>query len=190
MNENQIRREILKILYDDERKSSVSFLDSKTLERNLNIDENDLRFNVNYLENKGYLKKEGFLGGDFIANISHKGIDLIENNEEFNTKFPLVNITNVNNSRGVSVNSNNVQIDVNDSINITDSFNKLYKQIDPSNDNANEIKENLKLIENELTKEAINQSTISNSVNWLKINAYWTIPMITQIITSVMMGNG
>lgn len=86
-------------------------------------------------------------------------------------------ITNVYNSQGVVTNSNNVKIDIN---NISNSFNELYKQSD-NYDNSNEIKEKLKLIESELQKKDINQSNIKKAYGWLKRNANWTIPTITQI---------
>lgn len=44
----------------------------------------------------------------------------------------------------------------------------------------------VKLIENELKKDGINPSKIKCSVNWLKRNASWTIPTITQIILKVI----
>jgi len=191
MNENRIRRGILEILYDYEEEHSGDQMGGHDLTEKLgDIEPNELIFNMNYLENKGYMDIEEYLEGEFIANITHQGIDLIENNEEFNTKFPLITITNINNSKGVVLGSNNVQIDIKDSINIKDSFNELYKQIDITNDDANEIKENIKQIEIELNKKEVNSSTIKNSVSWLKRNANWTIPTITQIITSVMIGNG
>jgi hypothetical protein len=42
----------------------------------------------------------------------------------------------------------------------------------------------------ELKKDEINQSKIRSSIDWLKRNANWSIPVITQIITAIMLGNG
>ncbi len=191
MDENVLRREILKILYDYERINPGDFVDYNDIMSKLNnIETNQLIFNMDYLENRGYLKQMKLASGGFLTNITCNGIDLIENKEEFNTKFPLINITNVHNSQGVVLNSNNVKIDINESINITESFNELYKQIDSSDRYADEIKEKLDFIKSELTKKEIKRSNISNSVEWLRKNANWSIPMIAQIITSIMMGNG
>lgn len=91
-------------------------------------------------------------------------------------------ITNVYNSQGVVTNSNNVHIKIN---NISNSFNELYEQSE-NYDNSIEIKEKLKLIENELQKKDINQSKIKITSNWLKRNANWTIPIISQILLSAL----
>lgn len=91
-------------------------------------------------------------------------------------------ITNVYNSQGVITDSNNVQMDINNTIY---NFKKLYEQSDDYK-NADEIKEKLKSIENELKKNDINQSKIKNTFNWLKRNANWTIPTITQITLATL----
>jgi DNA-binding protein len=86
-------------------------------------------------------------------------------------------ITNIHHSQGVVTGSNNVKIDINST---TNNFNDLYKLSD-NYENAKEIKEKLNVIENELNNDEINQSKIKSSIDWLKRNANWTIPTITQI---------
>jgi hypothetical protein len=150
----------------------------------------DLVFQVNYLGDKGYLEQLRLNGEGFLARITSHGIDLVENNAEFNAKFPSIQVTNINNSKGVVMGSNNVKLDFNESLNITESFNNLYNLIDPSDVNSDVIKEKLKHVESELNKEVINKSVLNSSMEWLKINAQWTIPMLTQIIMTVIMGKG
>ncbi len=185
-----MKRKILKIMYNHEQENPGNLIHSDKIIKELgSVEQNKFNFNTNYLKNKGFIRLLEISGnGGFLGNITHYGIDLIENPHEFNTQLPVFNITNVNNSKGVVVSSNDVQIDINDSINIKNSFNGLYEQINPSDVKANEIKEKIKVIEMELNKDEISPSKIRNSNEWLKMYANWSIPIITQIITAVFLG--
>ncbi|KAF5056376.1 Histone-like transcription factor (CBF/NF-Y) and archaeal histone [anaerobic digester metagenome] len=89
---------------------------------------------------------------------------------------------NVYNSHGVVTDSNNVNVNVK---NTFSNFIELYKESDKYQ-NSEEIKEKLKSIENELHKKDINQSKIKITSEWLKRNANWAIPTITQITLSTL----
>jgi hypothetical protein len=93
-----------------------------------------------------------------------------------------LNVTNVSKSQGVITGSNNL-MKIEGGIY---SFNELYEMINENDDKADEIKENLKLIEKELKKEEINPSKIKTSVDLLRRNAYWTIPTIASIMMPLM----
>lgn len=101
----------------------------------------------------------------------------IQNNYHFN-------ITN-SPGTGIQTGSNNLQKFEGNIY----SFNELYEMIDKTDKNADEIKENLTVIEKELNKEEINPSKIKYSTDWLKRNANWTIPSIIQItLASIGLG--
>ncbi|MBU4535923.1 MAG: histone family protein [Euryarchaeota archaeon] len=81
-------------------------------------------------------------------------------------------------------NTNSRDVNINQELEIF-SLKELYQKID-NKENSNQIKERVKSIENELRKPEINQSIIKTSVDWLKRNASWTIPTITQILLSTL----
>jgi len=96
----------------------------------------------------------------------------------------IYNITHVHNSQGVLINSKNVQMDMNDSINIENSFNELYMDIDKFG-SSNEVKKIINSIQEELGKSEVKTSKIKSYIDLLKKNASWTILPLTQIIISL-----
>lgn len=61
------------------------------------------------------------------------------------------------------------------------TFNEVYKKIDDEK-YSDEVKEKVKLIENELNKEKIDKKQIRNSMNWLKNNAVGIAGIISPLI--------
>ncbi len=90
MDDKEIRREILEILYEIEKKSQGDRIESLELMSKLNIDIDEieqLNFNVQYLEKADYIDLNWFGGGMFEAEITHKGIKLVESKDKLNKKF-------------------------------------------------------------------------------------------------------
>jgi len=183
MDNQEIRRKILELLYEHALENSTEMSDD-LLNQELDIEFNKLNFNIDYLEKEGYISVQRFLGEDYLVEIESKGINLVETPEKFDSLFPIVNITQIYNSKGVVVGSDNVEINLDESINVKDSFNEIYQEI-MKHENSDEITENIKVIENELNKNEIDKSNIKNSIHWLRRNAAWTIPSLVQILTSV-----
>ena len=188
MNNNEIRREILKLLYN-QRRRCASHVRKEFLIKNLNekIDYEKLIFHIEYLIEKEYITTKNFTDG-FITteeiSITANGMDLVENPEALNSEFPL-KITNYNikNSFGFSTGDFSPV-----AVNINNSFNKIYQDIEVSDSNIKEkIKQKVNVIEKELEKEDINKSRIKKAMSWLKINANWTIPSLIQILTSIFL---
>lgn len=187
MNKKEIRRNILEILYEIEEKHPGNYFPGGKLEQKLGLNKNQTTFHINYLEDEGYILTTRGMRGYYAAKISNKGINLVENDEEFTKLFPPVSITqyNIKNSSGFSAGDFNIV-----NINIQDSFNQIYEQIDHENpSNKEEIKAVIHDLEKELQKEFINKSKINKNYNWLKRNANWTIPTITQIIIAAVFGS-
>jgi hypothetical protein len=187
LDNNQIRRKLLEILYKYAADNPGEEMPDGLLKEELDITKKELKFNVDYLYEEGYVNITTFIGGDFDVKINSNGINLVEDNSRFNNKFPLINLTQnfVHNSSGVVINSNNVNI------NIDESFNQiLFKIEEEPLENKNKIKDAIKTIEKEFKKENINKSEIQESIktiDLLKGKAYWIIPMIAQVITSIFL---
>lgn len=175
MNNIEIRRRILEKLYNAEQKKPDNIIPSDKLCQELGISNEDIGSNIKYLHQKHFIEAHQLATRHYSAllNITHDGIDIIEDENEFNRKFP-IKITNIQNSNGVVIDSNNVRVDINQSINIQNSFNKLYEECE-AKDGSEEIISRIKAIENEIGKDTVNTDKIKESTNWLNRNASWTI---------------
>lgn len=183
MDNNEIRRKILDILYNNKLNNlEEGFYNIKLQEKFSNIDENIFNFNLNYLKKKRLIRSTTVLGQRYyIVKITIDGIDVVEDNEKLNRFFPIINQTIVSNSPGTVINSNNV------SINIQESFNLIYQEINERNPkNKSEIKSKIDELKKELEKDEINKSKVQKCSEWLKRNANWTIPTISQIILATI----
>ena len=78
MDEVEIRRKILKIIYDLDKVTRGYSVDSRDLIEKLDVKSEELFINVKYLEKDGYLELEEFLGHEFNAKITQNGIKKIE----------------------------------------------------------------------------------------------------------------
>jgi Mn-dependent DtxR family transcriptional regulator len=78
VDEVEIRREILRIIYDLNKVSQGYSVDSRDLLEKLDVTSNELFSNVKFLEGDGYLELEEFLGKEFKAKITPKGMEKVE----------------------------------------------------------------------------------------------------------------
>ena len=78
MDEVEIRQRILKNIYDLNKITQDYPVDSRDLMEKLNVTSEELFSNVKYLEEDGYLELEKFLGDEFKAKITPKGIKKVE----------------------------------------------------------------------------------------------------------------
>lgn len=83
MKGNEIRREILELLYKQERRCSAGVKEEFLMEKlEAKIDENELKIHVDYLDEKGYVLIKPVYDG-FVTirkvTITEKGIDLVVN---------------------------------------------------------------------------------------------------------------
>ena len=83
MSCNEIRWEILEVIYKQERRCSAGVKEDFLIERlESKIDENELKIHVDYLDEKGYVLIKPMYDG-FVTirkvTITKKGIDLVAN---------------------------------------------------------------------------------------------------------------
>lgn len=184
MDNQEIRRKILEYIYDKNEQQPQYMAQRDEVKQFLNINDAKLDNNVLYLESKGYLKVGKNIGSFFVyAQITSEGIDLVENPNQFNTLFP-VRITQniIQHSTGVIIGDNNIQ-----KINLTNSFTKIYRDINEKNPkNKEQIIIEVKKIEEELKKPSPDKTIIDKSIEFLKNNASWMVPTIIEIIKTAI----
>jgi hypothetical protein len=78
MDQVEIRRNILKIVYDLDKISRSYPVDSRDLMEKLDLNLDELFSNAKYLEGDGYLELKMFMGNEFKAKITAAGRDKVE----------------------------------------------------------------------------------------------------------------
>lgn len=78
MGEVEIRRKILKNIYDLDKITQGYSFDSRDLIEKLNVTSDELFSNAKDLEKDGYIELEKFLGDEFKAKITLQGIKKVE----------------------------------------------------------------------------------------------------------------
>ena len=78
MDEVEIRKKILKNIYHFNEITKDYPVDSRDLMDRLDVTAEELLSNVKYLEEDGYVELEIFLGNEFKAKITPKGINKVE----------------------------------------------------------------------------------------------------------------
>jgi hypothetical protein len=180
MTTREIRRKILESLYARFKEHPYYRLTPKELQEILDVSLQELNFNVVYLEEKGYLELQKPLEGNIFvgARITTKGIDLVEDEYQFNALFPVNPIDNV-------MESNVFQ-------EFTSLLHNIKTTLNIDNNTKELIIEEIKEITNELQKNKPSYSEIKKSINqirnrdaevYTKVMKIIKAPMITHILS-------
>ncbi|KPJ70488.1 hypothetical protein AMJ52_09905 [candidate division TA06 bacterium DG_78] len=94
MTNSEIRRKILEMLYERFKEHPYYRITPKEFREVLDIDLKKLYYNIIYLEEKGHVELQKPLEGNLFvgARITTKGIDLIEDEYQFNILYPVVQL--------------------------------------------------------------------------------------------------
>ncbi|UCF69868.1 MAG: hypothetical protein JSW49_06615 [candidate division WOR-3 bacterium] len=156
MTNAAIRRKMLQLLYESFMEHPYNRMTPKELREPLGIGLKELHFNIIYLEEKGYVELSKPLEGSIFvgARITPRGVDLIEDEYEFNVLFPeQTSASSVPNE-------------------VLEQFDVLTKQTseipDLSDDSKELIIEELKSIQAELNKKEPLYSEIKKNVDHIK----------------------
>lgn len=86
----EIRRKILKMLYESFKDHPYGRITPKEFQKSLNISLKELRFNAIYLEEKGLIELQKPLEGSLFvgARATPKGIDIVEDEYQLDIFFP------------------------------------------------------------------------------------------------------
>lgn len=139
MDRIEVRRSILKILYEQFVEHPYNRITPKEFKEQLGINLKDLNYNIIYLEDKCLIELQKPLEGSIFvgARITHRGIDLVEDEYEFDIMFPT--FKRASPPRNVFTQFTLLI----DSIEVDGSINSDLKEL---------IIENIKQIQNELKK--------------------------------------
>ena len=189
-SDDQIRYAILEVLHKAARDNPTSFgLDRDKMQEILKIPENRIEFNMPYLEEKGLVKRSGFMGPPYwFATITAFGMDVVEHKELYASQLPFIQVTiqqiqgNIQGNIIQAVNSH-----INFSQQVTDAFKKAYSTVETktnvSLEQKEEIKKNLKILDEELQNTKKDAGKIQKAWDWLQRNANWLIPTLTQVVS-------
>lgn len=188
------RYRIIESLYKKNEEDPGFPLNQKQLSQQIGVSDSELELNVRYLEEKGLIRCS-WTGGtprNIMARINAHGMDVYENQEEFLPQFPFLKINvNIQEIKG-SVIGPVIQGERATVITIQpilDSFNKIRETIqakDISEEKKNDILYHINTLEKETQKEQPDASIIERSYNWLKRNADWVVPTLTQILIEAL----
>lgn len=94
MDKNILRRNILTMLYERFCEHPYHVVTPKEFVETLKIDQHELNYNIVYLEEKGLVELYKPLeGAIFVASrITSRGIDLVEDELEFRSRFPIAQV--------------------------------------------------------------------------------------------------
>ena len=141
-----------------------------------------------YLEEKGLIrlhKAIGYLW--YSAEITAFGVDVIEDKERFGQRFPFIQTTIQQIQGDVYGNVvQAVQSEVSFSGKVTSAFKSARTVTDTKKDLPGDLKKeinrHLDLLEEELKKKEPDVGKIQKAWKWLKRNANWLVPILTQIV--------
>jgi hypothetical protein len=157
----------------------------------LNTQKNLMDSNMVYLEQKGLVKLLKVMGSLWeLASVTAFGIDVIENKETYKQQFPFitVQVQEIHGDvHGDVVQAKDSQVIIQQIDNV---FQKAYSMTESragiSSDLKKEILSNLASLEEEMKKKEPDAGKIQKTWNWLKRNANWVVPVLTQIVLEVV----
>lgn len=176
----EIRRKILEMTYERFKEHPYYRITPKEFKEALNINIKELHYNIIYLEEKGYLELQKPLEGSLFvgARITTKGIDLVEDNYQFDIMFP------------VDKSTTSMQLDVFKEFNLLiERINNLSSDI--SNNQKELIIEEIKEIQKELKKNEPSYTQVKLFLDKIKqrdieigeqVTAILKNPIITKIL--------
>ncbi len=140
MTNIEIRRKILEMVYEQFKEHPYYRITPKEFKERLNIDLKTLNFNIVYLEEKGYIELQKPLEGSLFvgARITSKGVDLVEDEYQFDITFPVDKDTSA------------IQINIFKELNLL--IDKINNSSELSNDTKELLVEEVKEIQKELKR--------------------------------------
>jgi hypothetical protein len=189
VTDNELRHQILELLHKSAQQDPLTLgLDRARMKEHLQVPENQMDFNIFYLRDKRLIELLQCMGTPWVlAKITAFGIDVIEDKDRFKVEFPFIQ-TNIQQIQG-DVNAPVIQAvgsQVNFDQQVTYAFNQAQTIVESregiSPEQKEEIKEQLRRLEEELKSQEPDAGNIQKLWKWLKQNASWVVPTLTTVI--------
>lgn len=193
MSDSEIRHMMLEVLLKASQEDPTGVgLSRDRMKEILQIPENRMDFNMLYLKDKGLVQLLQSIGTPWnFAQITAYGVDVVENKEKYKNEFPFIQTTIQEihgNVYGHVIQAVSSQVSFTQQV--TDAFKQAYNIVETKGEVTTELKEeikkNLKLLEDELNKKEPDAGKIQGLLRWLKQNASWIVPTIIQVILKGM----
>jgi hypothetical protein len=184
-----IRHRILEILYGKATQGTDWRVTREELRRLLLIEDKLIDFNVFCLNEVKLAQIREIQGHNWsTVIITAKSIDVIENKQNFSDEYPFIKTT-IMQIQG-DVNAPIIQAtdsQVNFSQQVNDAFKQAYRivenKIDVQSEQKEDIKKNLKVLEEELQNKEADLGKVQKAWTWIERNANWLVPTLTQVIS-------
>lgn len=161
MVEKAIRLEILKHYHD---KGLMEYIQCREFIDLFDISIKELKEHIQYLKEKGYIDCFYDFDEFAICRITTHGMDVIENPEQFVSEFPALNLI-------IHGDVYDSQILQGKNIKITNSFNRVYREIEKSDMNTTdkkELSENVDELKLEVEKKNPDNGRIKSIIDTIK----------------------
>lgn len=189
VSNDQIRHRILENLYKTEQeRPGDTGVDRKRLQEMLQVTNEKMDFNVLYLKEKGLIELHKVYGVPWhTARITAVGIDVIENKNEYAARFPFIQTTIQEihgNVYGPAVQAVGSKVSfvqqLYDAFQQARGITEMKTGIEKSL--REEVMRYLNSLEKELKKEELDAGKLQALWKWLKRNANWVVPTLTQVV--------
>ena len=188
VDNNQIRYRILEELYKYEQKEPGRLgVENEAMLGTLGATSEQMDFNMLYLEEKGLVELLKVMGSLWRnVRITALGIDVVENKERYMNDFPFIQAV-IQQIQGPIYGTvvQAVSSQVNFSQQVANAFQeaqRLTNEQSIAKELKTEITENLEALKREIVSGQPDAGQIQRPWNWLKRNASWVVPTLTQIV--------
>lgn len=182
MNNDQIRRRILEVLYKrfmedpDEPTSRDEMLDSLS-----DLEPQQVDSNVIYLEKSGYLEAEHTIGAAwYSAKILPKGVDLVEDKTRFDVVFnPTSNVQIIYGPVGPVIQfGGGLEVTVTG----VDDLHKLIEERVKDRELVKDLHLKVEKLGELLQEDTLDTSRLSEVMEFFRTHAPWLVPIVLAII--------
>lgn len=188
MDDQTITSVLLRKFYEYARENPRASFHFKEFS-DMGLTDEQISFNAKYLDDKRLLDVS-WNANDIVphsAQITALGIDVVREPETTGIQYPFVQ-NNLQIINGDINNSIIAQSAGEQSINISDSFNKIYNQINASEDidlsTKTELQNEIQEVETHLTEGKIDLDWIKDKLLNIKKKAHWVNPILQSIIVA------
>jgi hypothetical protein len=183
-----ILQHLHRLYYEDPKSVGINRVEMLKL---LNVQENLMDSNMLYLEQKSLVKFLKVMGSLWAwASITSFGIDVIENKHMYEQQFPFISVQvqevhgdvhgNVVQAKDSQVTIQHIDSAFQTARSMTESKTEISPEL------KKEIQENLAALQEEIKKKEPDAGKIQKCWNWLKRNANWVAPVLTQIVSEIV----